>query len=123
MSFPRSSTGSPSNNPAAAADAGAQGGAAAVEDDQPPTQSPKSSDSHSCTSAAPALPPLSESNGSTGSSNPIFKSVRSAWKKAKVRGRWRRSIDLEQARKERDQDNDSATGERTATHGEDKKII
>merc|ERR1712038_369860 len=109
------------------------------------TQSTKNLDSHSCTSSTPlqattaevtqvsrrapapnkgalpkaatALPiPESESKSESNSSgNPIFKSVRSAWKKAKVRGRWRRSIDLEQARKERDQENND-TSDRTATH-------
>ena len=55
------------------------------------------------------------SNSDCSSFNPIVKSVRSAWKKAKFRPRrWRRTMDLDQARK----DCQEIDSDESKTHGE-----
>lgn len=100
---------SPTNKSAATADA------ACIKEDatsanahslsKPKEESPSVSQSNSSESTDPPINAKSEesqpSNSDCSSFNPIVKSVRSAWKKAKFRPRrWRRTMDLDQARKD-----------------------
>merc|ERR1711971_1002699 len=72
---------------------------------KPEEESPSVSQSNSSESTNPPINANTEesqpSNSDCSSFNPIVKSVRSAWKKAKFRPRrWRRTMDLDQARKD-----------------------
>merc|ERR1711894_100177 len=105
---------SPTNKSAATADAARV--AACIKEDatsanahslsKPKEESlPSVSQSNSSESTDPPINAKSEesqpSNSDCSSFNPIVKSVRSAWKKAKFRPRrWRRTMDLDQARKD-----------------------
>merc|ERR1711971_1387459 len=72
---------------------------------KPEEESPSVSQSNSSESTDPPINANTEesqpSNSDCSSFNPIVKSVRSVWKKAKFRPRrWRRTMDLDQARKD-----------------------